>query len=318
MSSIFFTESEAENVNNTGGDFIFKVEGPENPIIFKIVKNPHSGGKAYEQFEYFTHMEGPDQKDTRSHVSLASVSDQKSPEKERFFELCEQLKAMRESGLEGSKEYDIIFNKRKKFYTKERSYILIVEPNSPKIKALHIGKAAHNAIFGKPATKNRPAVVGVSEGMRKKGLSPMLLADQEKNKKGWLKLYKTGEGLSTEYHVEVVSTREKRVIDGEEVDVTKITELDVHKDITTLLTGEKELNLKEIPNPREFEKSRAWTYEESVKFVQEEGSITGVPARILNKKKFSDTPANTEFKEASTPSLVSEDVNALSMDDIPF
>ena len=88
------------------------------------------------------------------------------------------------------------------------------------IKALAVGPAVFNRIFGKDAKDNRPAIPSLFKEMSAKGLNPFLDKDPEVNKIGWVKLYKTGEGMATEYHIVPCSTSESKIVDGEELTKT--------------------------------------------------------------------------------------------------
>jgi hypothetical protein len=264
-----------DNVQRPGREsrLIFEIPGPDKPLVCKCLFDPR-GKQSFIPIAYFPHLLGPNpETDTRYHPSRKSLDLGDSPENDRYWELAHELKRLREAGRKESAEYQRLSELKKTFNSKDKGWLFIVEPNSATIRAVKIGAAIINRLFGKEKTYHRPEVKSIIKEMKTKGLSPYDM----RNNEGWIKIYKTGAKLATEYFVELVD-HEIQVEHGGKTIPTRVpTELQVHEKIQA-----SDLVLSDFPDPVKFECESVWTLEESQAFVESEGKE--IPERCFKKK----------------------------------
>jgi hypothetical protein len=164
--------------------------------------------------------------------------------------------------------------------------------------------------MGKKADNfNKDGIPSLLEAMKSKGVSPFDLT----NSKGWVKLYITGSGINTEYHIEPAQVeKEDETKDGRKIKYMDDFVGEVHPHILS-----DEVDLSEIPNVVEFEKKFAFTVEESLTFVKEEGTLAGVPEKF--RKKGNQSPdVDTESGEAEVTEEAGGEYQQASESDIPY
>lgn len=253
----------------------------DKPIICKLLYNPNKPADACLSIDYFRHPVGNNESDVRFHPSLESLGQGKSPEREHYWRLVNQLSALKKEGQNNSEEFKSIMEEKQRFESRRGGYLFFVEPNSADVRALKIGPMVFNRLFGKKKTEHRPEVVSIQEEMREEGLTPWLSGNLDENKTGWIRIYKTGQKLATEYHMEVCVTKEVQTVNGKKVTMTVPTEFDLHETILSWIADESKIDFSRIPNPLDVEKKNAWTYDESQAFVDSAGTLAGVPERFL-------------------------------------
>jgi hypothetical protein len=317
----FLTDSENENLalEDKGKDnsFIFAVPTEDKALYFKMIPNSNiktkSGvsGVKYLEVEYFKHRIGNGEKDIREHPSAESLGIGAAPEKEAMWNYIEHRKAFPDRE---SKEYLALTKLKSVFEPKLKYFLWILEPGSSKIKALKVPQSVKLALYGRPAKNHSAEIPSLIAQMQNKGLTPFVDKNPDKNKKGWLKLYKTGEGLATRYVVEVATEKGKTVVDGTEVEFTKTKEYQLGDEIQNIIAGKAKFDPTTIPDVLEMERKQAWTYDESKAFVAAMGSIAGTPKRFLKTENSEDFtmgefPLNNDMVDSG---------DAIAMDDIPF
>ena len=292
-------------------NFIFDIpRGEENALVFKLLQMEEFNGAIIKEIEYFQHRIGTKPEDIRSHVSSKSVGLGDSPEEDFMWEVRKSMKKLKDAGQKESPEYEKLKQLNFFFSPKSKFYALILQPNSSQPKVVQFGQQVVNQLIGKEATEMKQAIPSLVENMKKRGLSPVVQKKLDANKVGWLKLWKTGEKLGTEYHLKIAQTE---VTDGFDTTL-KMQEFTLSDEIISALKGEKAFDKSKVPGILEMLKKGAWIREESDKLVKERGGLTGTPDRCL-KRADGDTGYRT--KAESTPQ-VEIHLDDASSDDIPF
>jgi hypothetical protein len=305
----------------TDSKFITKIpSGQDKAIVCKIIPDPnYNGGKAwYRPLRQFQYQIGPNKdKDTRTKTCLSFFEEgASSPENDAFWENRKALAELKKRGqgesIEGKKLEALVA----KLQSRNGGYLLIVEPDSPTIKALKVSTSVLDILNGKDATQYKPALPSLLKTMALDGRSPF---DIRRNhpKEGWVRIYKTGEGLATRYFVEPVQYEEIVEQNGKKFKSTNYSQLTVHEKI---LSGQ--VTMSDIPDVVAFEKKNAWTREECDAFVTS-GCVT-VPERFLRKPdgrmdETNEEPRNSLASLADLPLLENIVVTeSVSTEDIPF
>ena len=293
---------DPQNITKPGKDTRFITAFPDGYENAKIVKFLHDPRKrqSYVPVTSFKHQIGPDpQKDIRMHPSLRSLGlAEHDPEADFYWDNYEKLKELRNLGKGESEEAKKLNFLGKQFAPNDRGWFFFIEPDSETVQVIRAPKAILNRIFGKKATKYRPEVPSLLKEMSHKGLSPYDLKSSE----GWVKLWKTGKGIATEYHMEMYTLEEQREIDGQKAIITKNFKAMPGKKIIN-----NELMMSDFPNPLKFEERNAFTLEEAIQFANSGGTI--VPERFTKRTDETDEPG-PDGEESSTP--------VVSVDDIPL
>lgn len=294
LNSLFGFDPHALEAPGNDSRFVLKIPGPDRPLICKILPDPGYGsGKSwYRPLKQFSHMVGPNpDTDTRQHV-CQSFFGLSSPENDAYWEYKKAAADLKKQGKGNSIEYSKLEALTKKFQPKNGGWLLIIEPESPVIKAVRVPVSVLDLLNGKEKTEYKPAIPSLIKQMAADGVSPFDIV-QQKPKQGWIKIYKTGEGLATRYFVEAVTVNLTVEKDGRKFSATDYQELNVHAKI---LAGE--LTRADLPDVVNFEKKFAFTPEESATYVKSQG--TAVPQRFLKAAQ----PANgrkDETDEAQRP-----------------
>lgn len=322
-TSIFYSNSsEISEPGNRTSDILFDFPTADKPLICKLLRDPFTG-ESCVKLDYHKHMVGNTDKDTRRHVSRDSLGLGKSPETDYFWELISQLKELKDQGKKDTDEYKEVVRIKKFFTPSSRGYLYFVQPNSSKITALPVGPMVFNRLFGRKATDWAGAIPSLIKEMQAKNLTPYLDRDKTVNSKGWIKIWRTGEGLATQYHMELCTVPKEVVIEGETVTVHAPETLTLHSDLQAIADGEKELDMSTFPDVRAFEKNQVWSLEESEALVAHDGSLAGTPERLLKTDAGTDVDStsvnstNYETNAVGSSGFASKDA-APTMDDIPF
>lgn len=300
--------SNASAPSKPGKDskILSNLPGQDKPLICKLLTDPRSGN-GYVQMAYYNYSVGPDpKKHSRSRPSLLSLKKLAAdPEKEEFWRIHNEIKELKKTHNENHPAVVALENMKKLYSARECGWFYFVEPNSDVIKCIKLGPDVINQLFGKEATKYKPAYTSLIETAAKNGKNPY---DLFKNT-GWLKMYKTGEGLSTRYHVSIESTQVEAVDEnGETYTKTTTVSHPVHPRLTT-----EGVDLEEFPNPVEFEARNAFTVDETINFIKSKGTV--IPERFLPQVGSDAREVNEGDAESSDQSA---HVALASLDDIPF
>ena len=251
------------------GKFLIIPDGTKRPFI----------PAPYHEF-----MIGNDpQKDVRSHFCRKMLGEE-CPQDEEFWKQMKIRKALKDQGKEGSAEYkkaDAII-KANKIGT--GGLLLFVEKGSPTVKILFLKEKMLGVLFGvkEDTYRKKPAVEGLLQRMKAEGMNPYNLKDP----KGWLKIWKTGTGLDTQFYAEVESETVEAEINGKIRKVKQEVERPVSEALIANLKAGKFPNIIEVIS----DEHEMWTNEECAQYVQD----MTVPTRFKRK-------ARTEAASKSTP-----------------
>lgn len=303
-----------EAPNKGKSNITFSFPGKDNPLIVKLVCDPtyDNGNKVYRPARYFTHPVGTKATDKRRHICNTFFGAKTSPENDAYWEAKKALSALKKEG-----KYESAEGKRQKmlvdtFKPANKGYVMYVQPGDPMLRALIVPQTIIDLLMGRKADDYNEEVVSIVATMQAKGLSPFDLSA----KTGWLKLYKTGEGINTRYHAEpALVEAEDETKDGRKIKYMADLEASVNPHIL------EDFDISEVPDVVKFEKSRAWTVEESQAFVKALGTIEGVPQRFLKSAGGPAASAGEESSEASAPEV--EDPNSgqyetVAEGDVPY
>lgn len=310
----FNLEVPATEEGGGASTLILKIPGPENPLIVKLLPEPIKG-RAYLPVNYYKYSVGPNpQTDSRSRPSRQSLGlGGKDLEDEVKWEGIMKMSAMKKANPVGYKENPVFKATQvitKLFEAKEGGWAFVVEPESSTIKALKLNKMMINSLFGRKGEGQVKAVASVVDGLHKKGKSPYKMDHQD----CWLKIYKTGEGLATEYFVEHHTIDAVKEIDGETVNYKKAITLKVND---KFLSGK--LEVSDYPEPLKFDEKQVFTAEETKEFIETQGNIFperfGKSGGSRNREEKSDDASTTVSNDDVFAGLSN---GAVDLDSIPF
>lgn len=297
LNSLFAFDPHALEAPGSDSRFIIKIPGPDRPLICKILPDPgYANGKSwYRPHKQFSHLVGPNRDtDTRQHV-CQSFFGLSSPENDAFWEYKKALGELKKQGKGNSVEaakLEALCGEKGIFKPKNGGWLLIIEPESPIIKAVRVPVSVIDLMNGKDKTEYKPAIPSLIKQMAAGGVSPFDIV-QQKPKQGWIKLYRTGEKMATRYFVEAAEVNLTVEKDGRKFSATDYQEFNVHSKI---LSGE--LTRADLPDVVVFERKFAFTPEEALAYVKSQG--TAVPSRLL--KVSSSKEGRTDETDESSPS----------------
>lgn len=298
--------------------YIYRIPDEKSPLVVKFIVDPRSGTR-YVPMTYFKHKIGPNESDTRTHVSLSSINKSKAPENEFYWENKKKLSVLKKAGQGDSAEAKKLDTLVKTFAPKQGGYIYVCQPDSPEVRVLKLNQMMINEIFGRDANAYQKEVRGIMAEGRDTGVSPFFLDRLD----GWVKIWKTGTGLATEYKVAYVTSEvEEELKSGKKIKVTQMTEMSVHPKILDTFAKKEDavdggLTMNDFPDVIEREAKWAWTEAESIRFVEGYGSIASVPDRVLPRSKKDETDEPTQQADAaSAQAAVTLTVEA--SEDMPF
>src|SRR5581483_9633942 len=105
---------------------ILRTPDAANPLICKVLKNPSREHEVFYEVQLHKHSVGPDpRKHSRYHLSRKMLGE-RSPEADKFWELNDRLKELKEAGKENSDEYKKLENQKKVFGTSFRFLLLVL------------------------------------------------------------------------------------------------------------------------------------------------------------------------------------------------
>lgn len=232
------------------------VPGPDSPLLFKIVPQKRANGKSegYWAITKHTHLVGDrdpkNRKNYRSHLCQKSAGQKECPECDKYYDLLGRMREMEKEGRKGTPEYMRLETQSKMLAPQQKGWLLVVLPDNPEVKAICVGKDVLNKLFGKAATKWKPAVESLITKMAADGNDPYNL----RSNTGWIKLYKEGEGRDTVYTVEAAKQTVQAVVNGKTVPATVPIELSVHENIF-------KTKRSDLPNLGKFEERAVWKME---------------------------------------------------------
>jgi len=296
LTNLFGGNTNYSKPNENNSNFIFQIPGPDKPLIVKFLGDPRTRSR-FVAMRYYPHSLGPLPTDKRSHPSLRALGVLKDDPEFNVYQSCLK-RAKEETDTDIQKA---LRAKAELFKPKEGGWIHVIEPNSSEIKCLKIGKDVINQLFGRKAYGDKvPEIKSLLASWASEGYDVYNIENNE----GWVKIYKTGEGMSTRYVLELDQIEEMRVDEktGKKFKMTVVCSHEVHEKIRT-----SDVSLEDFPDPIALETKNAFTEEETIKFVESEGTL--VPERFFKKK--SSGSASTSNEEVQQTS----DVN---LDEIPF
>lgn len=282
----------------------------DEPLVLKFIYTPQR--KSHVPLLSWKFKFGPNESDVAYRPDLMSLGGSASPERDQMNKIRMTMSNLKKEGKRDTEEYDKYITLNRIFSPKEGGYLYFVKPEDSNIYALRVGKSVLNRIFGKEATQYRPAVKSLIEELKKKGLCPYLTGDEKKDAQGWIKVWKTGEGIGTEYHLEMDVYEDTIDVDGEMVTTTKSKKYSVHQKIAT-----GQITLDDYPDALMYEIDRAWTVEESNQFVESNGAY--VPERVM--EKFNNKKDGGTYQPSESLSSEVQDIDNIlppNLDSIPF
>ena len=243
---------------------VTNIPGSDKPIIGKLLRdfrtNP-TNPQPVLFVSYCRHLIGPDRnKHTRLHPILAKGA----PENDAYWSAYKEFQALSKENKQESPEALVAKKRMDIFGIVDKAWLFYVEPNSPVIRAVRVPKSVINRLWGKPASKYKPEIRSLLKEMDKKGLSPYDLNSDE----GWIRIYKSGQGMATEYTVELAQETKEIVHEGQTLTVTTPLKAVVHEKIK-----QSDVTLNDFPNPADFEKQYEFSVAESEAFVKSEGTV---------------------------------------------
>jgi len=304
LDQLSFDDASTVKESSRGGEskITYKWPGPEAPLIVKFMKVPNSKiEEVYFKVSSFRYRAGENFQTAPTRQSLGLEGD---PLSDKYWALMKARKEARDKAPPAA--LDAMTAQIELCKLSDGGYIYYIEPNSSQVKLLKIGKSVINTLFGRKAYGKVKEIKALTEEMMKDGgLSPFIVRDAEKNKTGWLKLYKTGEGMATEYHVEVHTTNQVVNISGKNHTVEVPTEF--------AMGDLSQLKLEDLPTVQQAEGKNVWETAELAEYIA--SGYTRIPARILERKPRDTDGADDEFANASGGPAPFIQTNPM---DIPF
>ena len=255
---------------------LFSVPELDKALVLKFLLHPN--GESCAKVTNYTHLvpgKKPGEFMTRTHPNQTFVNGGEDIEKSARINLYVKRKKLVEAGKKDSDEYKVIEKLLKRSEEKEKSWFYFVEPGSDVIKAICLGPQVTNRLFGKKFQTGK-TVPSLVEEMKRKNSGPFDINGENKEA-GWVRLYKKGEGLGTEYIIEPVGTEEVKTVDGEQINYFKYTKLSFGSKIASF-----DFDDKDYPNFREVELKNSFTLQETQAFINSDYSE--VPERFLQKR----------------------------------
>lgn len=260
-------------------DGTLKIGDQANPTICKLVVDPRRPQEAFRKTVYHRYLIGPNpQKDGRFMLSRKILQDN-DPINDAFWEqhnILKELKAQGQTDDNNTPEYRRAAQLKKTFANHDRFHLLLVPLNANKPKVCTTVGAVVDLLFGREAWGNKPATKGIVYTMKDLKRNPFNL----KIETGWLKIWKTGEGIETryfaeEYTIEAVMKDEN----GEDQQVKRPFKAKVNPAIF-------ELEIDDVPDltQQDLDKDQMiWTADECQAFVKSKGTV--IPDRCKKKDR---------------------------------
>jgi hypothetical protein len=306
LTQVVGANTPVEKPNGGKSPFVKKL--PE-VLIFKLLGDPR-GKKHYIPMDYYKHMVGPNKdKDVRQRASLRDLGLASSaPENEIFWDCIKKMGALKKEGknAENSEEFRGLVAKKKLYQASNKGWFYLVTPGSPEITPYLFGKSIIDQLFGgekyDATTRSNFVIPSLLKKLQQDGHSPYDITKDT----CWLKLTKTGSGLGTRYTLEMLTTDGVITHEGRQVKVVEPESKPVHEKIRN-----GQVTLDDFPDPIEFEKKFAFTEEETIAFIQSEGTV--VPDRLLKKaREDSDMEQYEESEGNAAPQFAAADPDSIA------
>lgn len=259
--------TEGNNATYDKDSLILKGPPKSAPFIFKPVVDERFGKFLFTSFTYTNHTI-PGESWARKHVNQKHLGEANSPEAERFWDIVKQMKELKNDGREKTEEYKVLEVQRKLLSQDKLGWLTVVSPGDSKFRALKLNATLINLLFGKAATKDKPAIPSLVEKMTADGRDPYDLTSDF----GWLRYYKEGEKMATKHTVEEATEPEVVLVKGKNMTIESPISLKVHVDVLTA-------TVDKLPDYLDFEKRTGFTYEESVAYAE----TLEVPQRVIDQ-----------------------------------
>lgn len=279
MSKAFGEENyNPEDVKNpVKDDGTLKIGDKSQPTIVKLCADPRRPKESFFKTKYIRYLVGPDpRKDGRFRLSRKMLQD-KDPVVEAYWECHNKLKELKASNQTDSSEYRKLEQLKKSYAEHDRYHLEVIPLNGNKPKVMTVVGQVKDILFGREAWGDKPAIKSLVDDMKDMKRSPFNLRIET----GWLKLYKTGEGIETRYYAEEYKVEQmmKDPETGEEESVSRPFKAKVNPAIF-------ELEIDQCPDLSKIDMDDAkmvWSYDECEAFVKSQGTV--VPERCLKKAK---------------------------------
>lgn len=292
-----------------------KIPNSDSPLIFKLIPDLRNAkpGKIpqYREIYEHAHIIGTDNNGKpirRTHLCQKSLGSKKCPECDKYYEILNLLKTVGEQTADGKELKKLAEILR----PTQRRWVNVLPINSDSIKAYKLPKDLINKLWGKEATKFRPAVQSILTEMKTMGMSPFNLQEST----GWLSLSKDGEGLATQYTLEIAKIETPKLNAKGMVVGMESSFMESNVSESLLKNFNKDTDLLDTET---LDKNNSFTYEESEEFAKNP-RIT--PQRILdlvNEKteKSMDSDENDGVDSvAISPEVVLADVTSVIDDQL--
>lgn len=303
--------------NFAGNGIIFLPRSGDPAMFGKILPDFRNGNRGFLPVEYHEYSIGPKETDKRFFFSPRCWGEQDEMTK-LFWDAIKERKKFYEN-KEGPdfRYWDAIMKATR---PKKGALLYWIGRGENKIQYLFLKEPAADVLFGSPVKKDArgnevPAIPGLVKEMREMGLSPFNLKDSA----GWVKLYKTGTGPSTQFHAELDQQKvEEMLPNGRRKFSLEPTEAAIDPAIL-------KIDPKKVTPLTEVAKERGWTIEEIASYIQSD--FTQIPERFMRR---ANSPGAQRQREASAPggekvaSAVEkayesiDNVEQATEDDLPF
>lgn len=260
------------------------------PLVGKILPDFRAGNRANFPIEYHEFSVGQTFQDTRFFMSPKCFG-QEDLLTNLFWKAIKERKAF--SANKDSAEYrnwDFICKMTR---PKKGTLIYWIGKGESKIQILMVKEPMADVLFGAPAKKDFsgkdiPPVPGLIKDMREMSLSPFNLKDSC----GWVKLFKTGSGPSTQFHAELEQIKREEITEnGRRKFSLEPTEAAV--DMAIL-----KVDPNTIPEFTKICQEMSWSVEEMNAYIDSQFTI--MPERYYKKAGGGTLPRPTPITTAKT------------------
>jgi len=243
-----------------------------------------------------------------------------NPTAERMKELYKERDELKAAGKTDSKEYvkaDALVGQKGVFKPRNKFYLFGFYPGETQLRAIKVSPLIIDQIWGRKATTFRKACASLQDALLKDGIHIFMTGNAETDKTGWVKMWRTGEKLGTDYHIALEVTQETDDFKGKQ----RTFDVPLDRELPAVLY-ENGLDEKTLPDPVKFETQFAWSEQEEADFVKNNGVY--VPQRILDQLA-SKNSENSENVDEMDPIDINPNgktekgaAKAPNLDEIPF
>ena len=241
-------------------NIIKTLPGEESPLIFKIVPQKRNGKMVgYWPVYSHTHLVGDcdpnNRKNYRSHLCQKMFS-KDCPECNKYYANLDRMKEFEKTGKKGTPEYNKLEIQNKFLKPAFKAWVYVVTPDSPEVRAIKLPRDIVNKLWGKGQTKFRPAVPSLITQMSANGHDIYNL----RSNTGWVKAWKTGEGMATAYSVEAATVVVTATLpNGQNTQARVAMDQPIHENIL-------KTKRSDLPDLEKFEERNIWKPEDSLYF----------------------------------------------------